>query len=161
MIIRPVVTSDAAAVCAIYNPHVTSTIVTFEERPVDVDEMAARIRETTERWPWLVLERDGDVAAYAYATAWKPRSAYRFSVETTVYVADDHRRRGVGAAIYAEILARLEALGAHSAVAGIALPNEASVALHERLGFEKIGHFKDIGYKLGRWIDVGYWQRRL
>jgi L-amino acid N-acyltransferase YncA len=161
MTIRPVTTSDAAALCAIYNPHVTSTIVTFEERPVSVDEMSARICETTERWPWLVLEREGAIAAYAYATAWKARSAYRFSVETTVYVAGAHRRRGVGAALYGDLLARLQATGAHSAVGGIALPNEASVALHERLGFEKIGQFKEIGFKLGRWIDVGYWQRQL
>lgn len=160
-VIRTAVAADAAALCAIYNPHVANTIVTFEEQPVTVTEMAVRIRETTQRWPWLVLERDGDVAAYAYATAWKVRSAYRFSVETTVYVAENHRRCGAGTAVYAELLARLQSLGAHSAVGGIALPNEASVALHEKLGFERIGQFREIGYKLGRWIDVGYWQRRL
>lgn len=161
MTIRTVTGADAAAICAIYNPHVTSTIVTFEESPVSAAEMRSRIEETTRRWPWLVLERDGDIAGYAYATAWKSRSAYRFSVETTVYVADRHWRRGVGAALYADLLARLRSLGVRSAVGGIALPNDASVALHERLGFEKIGEFREIGFKLGRWIDVGYWQCRL
>jgi L-amino acid N-acyltransferase YncA len=159
--IRPAVAADAAALCAIYNPHVANTIVTFEEQAVSAAEMADRIRETTQRWPWLVLERGGDIAAYAYATAWKTRSAYRFSVETTVYVAEQHRRCGAGAAVYSELLVRLRALGAHSAVGGIALPNAASVALHEKLGFEKIGQFREIGFKLGRWIDVGYWQRGL
>lgn len=161
MTIRAAESADAAALCEIYNPHVTGTIVTFEERPVSVDEMAARIRETTERWPWLVIEREGEVAAYAYATAWRPRSAYRFSVETTIYVGERHQRRGVGAAVYRELLARLQGMKLHSAVGTIALPNDGSVALHERLGFEKAGELKEIGFKLGRWIDVGYWQRRL
>ena len=149
--------SDAAQICAIYNHHVLNTVVTFEETPVSVDEMARRIGAVTEKWPWLVWEEQGTTAGYAYAAMWKERSAYRFSVESTVYVAEDLVRRGIGAALYRALLPDLKQRGAHCVIGGIALPNAASVALHEKLGFEKIGHFKEVGFKHGRWVDVGYW----
>lgn len=155
--IRACGSSDAAQICAIYNHHVLNTVVTFEETPVSPDEMARRIDTVTEKWPWFVWEEQGAVAGYAYAGMWKERSAYRFSVESTVYVAENRVRRGIGAALYRALLPGLKARGAHYVIGGIALPNDASVALHEKLGFEKIGHFKEVGFKHGRWVDVGYW----
>jgi L-amino acid N-acyltransferase YncA len=156
--IRAARTNDATAIAEIYNHYVRHTVVTFEEVPVAVKEMAQRILDVSERLPWLVWEDGGAVVGWAYATAWKPRSAYRFSVETTVYVAASHQRRGVGDALYRKLIEDLRARKLHSAVGGIALPNEGSVALHEKLGFKKVAHFAEVGRKLDRWIDVAYWQ---
>jgi phosphinothricin acetyltransferase len=156
--IRPVTVADAAAICDIYNGYVRDTVITFEEAPVTPAEMARRIEDFTARFPWLVAEGEGAIVGYAYATPWRVRSAYRFSVETTVYVAPVHHGRGIGGSLYRELLEGLRKLEVHCAVACIALPNEASVALHEKLGFKKIGQFVEIGYKLGRWVDVGYWE---
>jgi phosphinothricin acetyltransferase len=155
---RPCTTADAAAICDIYNPYVRDTVITFEEAPVSVAEMAHRIRDVTARLPWLVAEEHGTIVGYAYATPWRVRSAYRFSVETTVYVAPGSMRRGLGSSLYREVIAGLRRLDVHCAVGGIALPNPASVALHEKLGFRKIGQFVEIGRKCDRWVDVGYWQ---
>jgi phosphinothricin acetyltransferase len=156
--IRPCTPRDAAAICAIYNPFVRDTVITFEETPVSTAEMAQRITDVTVSFPWLVADEEGAIAGYAYATPWKTRSAYRFSVETTVYVASGHVRRGLGMALYRELIAALRKLDVHCAVGGIALPNPASVALHEKLGFNKIGQFVEVGRKFDRWVDVGYWE---
>ncbi len=152
---------DATQVCAIYNHYVERTAVTFEEAAVSADEMSRRIVEVTDRFPWLVWEQDGAVLGYAYAASWKSRSAYRHSVETTIYLRPDATGKGIGTRLYRNLLERLRPLGVHCAVGGIALPNPASVALHERLGFVKIGQFHEIGRKFGRWLDVGYWEIRL
>jgi L-amino acid N-acyltransferase YncA len=156
--IRACTAADAAAICEIYNPFVRDTVVTFEEAPVAVAEMAQRIADVTARFPWLVAEEQGAIVGYVYATPWKVRSAYRFSVESTVYVAPGHRGRGVGAALYQELILALRRLGVHCAVGGIALPNAASIALHEKIGFKKIGQFIEVGRKFDRWVDVGYWE---
>ena len=156
--IRPCAAADAAAIGAIYNSYVLGTVITFEEEPVSTPEMARRIGEVTARLPWLVAEEGGAIVGYAYATPWKVRSAYRFSVESTVYVARGHMGRGVGTALYRELIEALRRLDVHAAVGGIALPNAASIALHEKLGFKKIGQFVEIGRKLDRWVDVGYWE---
>lgn len=156
--IRACTAADAAAICAIYNPYIRDTVITFEEAPVATAEMARRIGEVTGRLPWLVTEEQGAIVGYAYATQWKTRSAYRFSVETTVYVAPGQQRRGLATDLYRELLVQLRRLGVHCAVGGIALPNAASVALHEKLGFKKIGQFVEIGCKFDRWVDVGYWE---
>jgi phosphinothricin acetyltransferase len=105
-----------------------------------------------------VWEEDGAIAGYAYATEWKERSAYRFSVESTVYVAPGLAGRGIGTRLYEALLAELQRRKVHCVIGGISLPNDASVALHERLGFVKIGHFKEVGWKFDRWVDVGYWE---
>jgi phosphinothricin acetyltransferase len=160
-LIRRVTAGDAQVIASIYNHHVRNTIVTFEEAPVDEATMRGRIADIDASHGWLVAEVDGRVAGYAYASAWRARSAYRRSVETTVYVASDAVGRGVGSALYAALLPDLARRGFHCAMGGIALPNEASVALHERMGFAKVAHFREVGRKLGRWIDVGYWQRML
>ena len=156
--IRACVAGDAAALCAIYNHYVSDTVVTFEETPVAAAEMAQRIVGVATRFPWLVAEEVNEVVGYAYATPWKARSAYRLSVESTVYVAPGQARRGIGTALYAELIDALRKLGVHAVVGGIALPNAASIALHEKLGFKKIGQFSEIGRKFDRWVDVGYWQ---
>lgn len=108
--------------------------------------------------PWLVALQGDAVAGYAFATKWKGRCAYRFSVETTVYLDDAVRGNGIGTALYRDLLARLTSMGFHTAIGGIALPNDASVRLHEKLGYRKVAHFQQTGFKFGKWIDVGYWQ---
>ncbi len=159
--IRSATPDDAAGICAIYNPYVVDTPITFEEQPVAEAEMRRRIGEVTESLVWLVAEEAGRIAGYAYAASWRARSAYRFSVESTVYVAPDAQRGGLGTQLYRELLARLRAQGRHTVVGGIALPNPASVALHEKLGFVPVAQFREVGRKFDQWIDVGYWQRML
>jgi L-amino acid N-acyltransferase YncA len=159
--IRPATVDDAAAICAVYNPYVAATTITFEEVSVPVDEMARRIHDVTRAHPWLVATSDGAVAGYAYAGPWRTRSAYRHAVESTVYVAQDQAGRRIGMQLYRALLDALRAGGFHCVMGGIALPNAASVALHESLGFAKVAHFREVGCKLGRRIDVGYWQLML
>jgi phosphinothricin acetyltransferase len=153
---------DAAAIAEIYNPYVLNTPVSFEEDPVSVIDMGARIEEVLlSGLPWLVAERDGDIIAYAYASKWKGRCAYRFSAETSIYARPQTHRNGLGTALYTVLLDHLRALNTHVVIGGIALPNAASVALHEKMGFEKVAHFKEVGFKRGKWRDVGYWQLTL
>jgi len=150
--------ADAPRIAAIYNHYVRDTVVTFEEQPVADAEMARRIAETTATYPWLVWEDGGAVAAYAYASSWKRRSAYRFAAESTIYAAPEAAGRGIGSQLYPALLARMRAAGLHCAIGGISLPNPASIALHEKLGFVPIGRFREVGFKQGRWVDVGYWE---
>jgi len=156
--IRPATEADAPAICAIYNPFVAESTITFEEDPVSPPEMARRIGEITTSLPWLVAEEDGQILGYAYASPWNPRSAYRFTVQCTVYTAPGRPRRGLGTALYEALFAELRRRGIHSVIGLIALPNDASIALHEKLGFVKVAHLKDVGWKFGRWVDVGNWQ---
>jgi L-amino acid N-acyltransferase YncA len=160
--IRAATTADCEAVAAIYNHYVMKTIVTFEEEPVAPGEIAERLQEVTSAsLPWLVAEQGGHVVGYAYASKWKGRCAYRFSAEITVYLAPSCSGRGLGSTLYDRLFPILRALGIHAVMGGIALPNEASVALHEKFGLEKVAHFREVGFKFDRWIDVGYWQRTL
>ncbi|HTQ99932.1 MAG TPA: arsinothricin resistance N-acetyltransferase ArsN1 family B [Candidatus Acidoferrum sp.] len=157
--IRSVTAADATAIAGIYNHYIRDSIITFEELPIDAGEMAARIAEiTAAKLPWLVAERDGAVIGYAYATKWKTRSAYRFAVETTIYMAPQCTGSGFGTQLYRALVDRLQAGGIHVAIGGVALPNAASVALHEKLGFRKVAQFDQVGFKFGQWIDVGYWE---
>ena len=157
--VRAVTPADAEAVAAIYNHYVLQTVVTFEEEPITAAEISRRIDEVRAgSLPWFVAERAGAIAGYAYASRWRARSAYRFSSEVTVYLAPEQGRRGIGSALYAELLSALRGSGLHAAIGGIALPNDASVALHEKFGFKKVAHFEQTGFKFNRWIDVGYWQ---
>jgi phosphinothricin acetyltransferase len=123
--------------------------------------MGQRVRETLESYPWLICEVEGKLAGYAYATRHRVRGAYQWSVDTSVYIDQRHRRRGIGRGLYASLFGILAAQGYFNAYAGIALPNPASVALHQSVGFELIGVYRGVGYKLGRWCDVGWWQRGL
>jgi L-amino acid N-acyltransferase YncA len=152
---------DAAACAAIYAPHVEKSSVSFEEWAPDAAELAARIERYAASHAWLVAEREGGVAGYSYATAFNERPAYRWSTSVSVYVADGARGVGVGRALYEALFARLRERGFRMACAGITLPNEASVGLHEHLGFELVGVNREIGWKLGAWRDVGWYQLEL
>lgn len=162
MRLRAATPDDAAAVAAIYESYVTGTWITFELDPPPADEMRARMEAVAGRYPWIVAEAsDGSLAGYAYACPFRARAAYRFTVETSVYLRQEATGQGLGARLYRPLLATLEAQGFTQAIAAIALPNPASVALHERLGFTHAGTYARVGYKLGRWLDVGLWQRPL
>lgn len=153
--------ADAEAVCAIYNHYVTETVVTFEEQPVAPTDMQSRMGAVLERLPWLVFERGGDIVGYAYASPWKARIGYRFAVESSIYLAPAHTGCGFGATLYQSLLDDLRARNIHCVIGGAALPNPASTALHEKLGFTQVAHFRENGFKFGHWIDVVYWQRLL
>lgn len=159
--IRLATAADAAAVHAVYAPIVRDTIISFETEPPGVAEIARRIEATLGAFPWLVLERDGAFAGYAYASRHRERLAYRWSVDVSCYVDERFRGRGVGGALYRKLLAILRRQGFFNAYAGITLPNEASVRLHESVGFRAIGVYPNVGYKLGAWHPVGWWGREL
>jgi phosphinothricin acetyltransferase len=162
MPIRVATADDAAAIQAIYAPIVEHTFISFETEPPTVDEMERRIAATLPTLPWLVHEDDvGRVAGYAYAGRHAERPAYQWSVNVSVYLRDDTRGKRVGRRLYETLLPMLAALGYYQAFAGIALPNAASVALHESLGFAPLGVYRNVGHKLGAWRDVGYWQLEL
>jgi L-amino acid N-acyltransferase YncA len=157
--IRPAAPTDAAAVASIYNHYVEHSVITFEEDTVPAQAMAARISEVrAQNLPWLVAELEGAVIGYSYAGRWKSRSAYRHSVEATIYLKHGSEGRGIGSQLYAALLETLKTLDVHAVMGGAALPNAASVALHEKLGFQHVGTFRQVGFKHGRWVDVGYWQ---
>jgi L-amino acid N-acyltransferase YncA len=156
--IRHASIEDAEAICGIYNHYIINTINTFEEEPVSVKEMKELIAKVTVSLPWFVLEQNGIINGFAYASKWKIRSGYRFSVETTVYLQPDFTGKGSGRRLYESLITELRNRSFHSVIGGIALPNERSVALHEKLGFQKIAHFKEVGWKFNQWIDVGYWE---
>ncbi|CAN7597684.1 arsinothricin resistance N-acetyltransferase ArsN1 family B [Massilia sp. LjRoot122] len=160
--IRPATLDDAAAICAIYNPYVATTTISFEEAPVLAADMAQRIADVgAAGLPWLVAESGGKLIGYAYATKWRARPAYRTSVESSVYVDGAAAGRGIGTALYRALLDALRTREVHMVIGGIAQPNERSVVLHERLGFRKVAHFSEVGRKFGRWVDVAYWELRL
>jgi phosphinothricin acetyltransferase len=158
MFIRDAVDTDAAAIAEIYNHAILTTHATFEVETIGSDEMLLRVRGTQgEGLPFLVAEWDG-VVGYAYGRQFRPRAGYRFTVEIAVYVHPDRHSRGIATALYEVLIRRLFDDGAHSLIATIALPNDASVRLHERFGFVKAGELREAGRKFDRWIDVGYWQ---
>ncbi len=156
--IRFAAATDAHAIAAIYAPIVASTPISFEVDPPTPNVIVDRIHKISERWPWLVLETEAGVLGYAYASQHRERAAYRWSVDVSAYVASDVRRRGVGRKLYTSLLAILRLQGYANAFAGIALPNDASVGLHEVMGFTPVGIYRNVGYKLGQWHDVGWWQ---
>ena len=159
--IRMASPADASEVLAIYAPFVVKTSVSFETDPPSIEEVARRISTTLPEFPWLVCEYDGRLVGYAYAGRFRARPAYRWTVETAVYVRDGFHGQRVGTAIYSSLLACLRLQGLRTAVAGITLPNEASARLHQRLGFQLVGVFHHVGHKLGVWHDVAWWERTL
>ncbi len=159
MRVRNVSPSDAARIADIYNHYISDTIVTFELDPVTPEEIGRRIREITRDYPYLAVEDDaGTVAGYAYASRFREREAYRHTAEVTIYLDRDRTGAGLGAPLFAELLDRLRKMDTVALIGAIALPNDASVRLHEKFGFRKVAHLEKVGYKLGNWIDVGYWQ---
>lgn len=153
---------DAEAIAQIYNHYVDHSIATFEEQPVSIDQMLKRVYAVIDYpLPWLVLEADNIVVGYAYAAPWKTRSAYRHTVEVSVYIDAQETRSGFGTQLYKSLFLALKKYSIHSMIGGIALPNDACVGLHEKMGFKQVAHFKQTGFKFDQWIDVGYWQRKL
>jgi L-amino acid N-acyltransferase YncA len=150
--------SDAEAVAKIYNYYIKETVVTFELEPVSAELMEARVEKGLADMRWFVFEEDGKVVGYAYAAKWRERAAYKDTVETSVYLDKGATGRGIGAMLQKYLMQVCKLQGVHVMIAGIALPNEASVKMHEKLGFKKVAHFEEVGIKFGRKIDVGYWQ---
>jgi phosphinothricin acetyltransferase len=159
--VRPAEPADAVAVNAIYSPIVRDTAISFEVDAPSKQVMAGRIESTLVRYPWLVAERQGDLIGYAYAGEHRQRAAYRWSVDVTAYVAETARGSGVGRGLYTLLVEILRAQGFRAAFAGITLPNAASVALHESVGFEPLAIYREVGFKLGTWRDVGWWRLSL
>lgn len=158
MNIRKVELDDAAQIAEVYNYYIQNTHQTFETEPLSADEMRERIAEIIEKYPYVVAEEDGEIWGYAYATQFKLRQAYAYSAEVSIYVKNAAKQKGIGTQLYEKLFDELAETNIHAMVAGISLPNDASVKFHEKLGFTKVAHFRQIGYKLGRWVDVGYWE---
>jgi phosphinothricin acetyltransferase len=161
-VIRPAAREDLAQMVTIYGHYVEQTYTTFEIDPPTVEQWSLKWQAARERnHPWLVSEQGGAIHGYATAATFNPRPAYRSTVETSIYLQHELVGRGLGRALYENLLAETAGLDFHLAVAGIALPNTRSVALHESLSFQLVGVFREVGYKLGDWRDVGWWERRL
>ena len=159
MDIRTATLQDAAAIAEIYNYYVRTSHATFEIEPVDAAEMRDRIEGILEQnYPFFVGEENGEIIGCAFAHQFKARRAYRHSVEVSVYLKNGFEGNGVGSALYQKLFSEISQRDFHAVIAGISLPNDASIRLHEKFGFEKVAHFKEVGFKFGRWIDVGYWQ---
>ena len=156
--IRVVEPKDAKAINNIYNYYIENTTITFEEVLLTPSEMESRISIISTEFPYYVYEEDGEVLGYAYANTWKSRSAFRFSVESTIYLKNGLGGRGIGRKLYTQLIKELRARGVHSVIGGITIPNPGSVKLHENIGFTKLGQFHEVGYKKEMWIDVGYWE---
>ena len=156
--IRSATAGDAAAIAGIYNWYVAETVITFEVDPVPVAEMAARIASVLAAHEWLVLERAGELLGYAYACRFRERAAYAHATESTIYLRHGLEGHGLGTRLYSELVRCSFARGYRQLIGGIALPNEPSVRLHEKLGFVKASHLARVGFKFERWIDVGHWQ---
>lgn len=156
--IREAQYSDAKAIAEIYNYYIHNTIITFEMEPITAEEIASRMEKYKQLGPYLAYEENGDVIGYAYVSRFRERKAYENSVESTIYLRHGSGGKGMGFQLYSELLERVSA-NYHVIIAGIALPNEASVRLHEKCGFTKVGHFSEVGRKFDQWIDVGFWQK--
>lgn len=161
LFLRMATHADAAAIRTIYAPFCEGSATSFEAHAPSLEDMEARIRKITEHCPWLVCARDGEVLGYAYASPHRERAAYRWAVDVAVYVDARHHRLGVGRALYTALFKILVRQGFFKACAGVTLPNAASVGLHEAMGFLPVGIYRGIGYKLGAWRDVGWWQLAL
>jgi len=157
--IRPVANADLEMIAKIYNHYVLNTVITFEEQLVTAREMEESVEEVSSAGlPWLVAEVSNQVVGYAYAGIWKGRCAYRYSVESSVYLDPKATGRGFGSKLYEALFTILREKSIHTVIGGIALPNPKSIALHEKFGMQKVAHFKEVGFKFNRWVDVGYWQ---
>lgn len=157
--IRNATEKDANEIATIYNHYVKNTVFTFEETEVTAKEIQRRINEKqASGYPWLVSIQDEQVVGYAYAGKWNERSAYRKTAEVSIYLSHEVTTKGLGTKLYEEIFSRMRKKETHILVAGITLPNPPSIALHEKFGMVQVAHFKEVGYKFGQWLDVGYWQ---
>ncbi|MDR1566369.1 MAG: GNAT family N-acetyltransferase [Treponema sp.] len=156
--IRPVKLSDAEEICGIYNYYIENTVITFEETPLPAREMEERIWKILSKYPYFVWEDEGEVTGYTYINTWKERAAYRYAAELSIYLKNGRQGQGTGRLLLTRLLEEVRKTDVHALVSGITLPNDRSVGLHEKSGFKKIAQFNEIGYKHGRWLDVGYWE---
>lgn len=156
--IRKATIADANQICDIYNYYVLNTTVSFEESAVTAAEMAERITAVITTLPWIVYEKNGIIIGYAYASKWRARSAYRFSVESSVYMRHDQKGKGIGTILYRSLIDQLKIQGVHTVIGGVAESNPASSKLHEKFGFEKVATFKEVGFKNDQWLETSYWQ---
>ena len=156
--IRNVEEKDYNVIVSIYNYYIKNSTITFEEEPLTSNDIGERIFNITQSFPWIVFEKAGNVLGYAYASRFKERSAYRFSVETTIYLDHKYHNQGIGQKLYTDLITRVKKLGLKVIYGCIALPNQSSVRLHEKFGFKKVAHLTSVGYKFKQWIDVEYWE---
>lgn len=156
--IRSVKIEDAKFLTAIYNHYIVNTCTTFEETALLEEDFKKRIQKHNPKLPWLVFETNDRVIGYAYATDWKLRSAYKFTVESSIYLDVNSLQKGIGTQLYQSLIDQLITLKMHAVIGGIALPNPNSIKFHEKMGFKQIAHFKEVGFKFNRWVDVGYWE---
>ena len=159
--IRKVNLKDATQIMNIYNYYVDHSIVTFDTEHAPLDEIHNKVQATMNLYPWIVYEVDGEILGYAYGSEWKAKDGYKHSAETTVYLKNGSIKKGLGTLLDQELINQLRELNFHALMGCITLPNEASIRLHEKFGFEKVGHFKEVGYKFDHWIDAGYWELRI
>lgn len=156
--IREAKISDAQFITAIYNYYIKNSIATFEEKEIDETEIENRIKKIKGNYTWIVYEDANSIRGYAYTSNWKERNAYRFTAELTVYVENGHYGKGIGSELMDSLIEESRKKNLHKLMGGIALPNEFSIRLHEKFGFQKCAHFRESGFKFGKWIDVGYWE---
>lgn len=159
IVLRPANLEDAAPIAEIYNYYIETSHATFEIEAIGAGEMENRIKETFERgFPFFVCVEDAEIVGYAYGRQFRPRQAYQHTIETSVYIKKDRHGRGIGSRLYERLFEEIFKMDIHAIIGGVSLPNDASVKLHEKFGFEKVAHFREVGFKFGRWIDVGYWE---
>lgn len=156
--IRQATIEDAEAIVKIYNHYVDYSIVTFDIYHASLESFQNKIQTSSFKFPWIVFEENGEILGYAHGNEWKAKDGYKHTSETTIYLKEDAHKKGLGTLLYTELIQQLKALNFHALIGCITLPNEPSIALHEKLGFEKSAHFKEVGYKFDQWIDVGYWE---
>ena len=158
--IREANSKDAKAIASIYNHYISNTTISFEEKPVNENIVIQRIN-SNEKNKWWIYQSAGELLGYAYSTKWKPRSAYRYTVESSIYLKPNNFRNGIGTALYIKLLESLKKEGFRRVLAGISLPNDSSVLFHENFGFKKVGQLEAVGYKFKKWIDIGYWELKI
>ena len=156
--IRDVKMEDSKNICHIYNHYIKNTSITFEEESISPNTMLDRIKTISKDFFWIVYEVDNEVLGYAYVASFKSRSAYKNTVECSIYIKNTEGGKGIGSELFSELIKRCREIGLHAVVGTITLPNEGSIALHEKFGFKKVAHFREVGFKFDRWVDVGSWQ---
>ncbi len=159
--IRKVNFKDTSQIREIYNYYILNSIVNFEEKPVSMDKMKEIINDISSKFLWIVYEENEKILGYAYASVWKARSGYLHTAETSIYLKQGESKKGIGTKLYTELINQLKKLNYHALIGGIAIPNNASIVLHKKLGFKKVAHFKEVGFKFNKWLDVEYWELRI
>ncbi|WOO43239.1 GNAT family N-acetyltransferase [Rubellicoccus peritrichatus] len=160
--IRKATFDDATSIAQIYNYYIENTVITFEEDPIDAEDIIQRIEKSNSAgFSWYVALESESVVGYAYSSKWNERSAYKHTAEVSVYLSHQHRSKGLGTKLYEALFDELKAMRMHVVIGGVTLPNAASVALHEKFGMKKVAHYEQVGFKFEEWLDVGYWQIQL